>query len=102
MDRWRHVSQERLHRLPREPGFCWLCSTRGKRADLGRGRRCADTHDRIRQRERNGLRTSIFRCHIAHDLASRVISLRDGRISRVPSLRANCSVDQDGQTDDIL
>jgi hypothetical protein len=28
MDRWRYVPQERLHRLPREPGFRRLCCAR--------------------------------------------------------------------------
>ena len=71
VDRWRHLPQERLQRLPRQPGVRGLCAARLGRAELGHPSRRADADDRICERERHGFGTFRFeqRC-VTRDCAA--------------------------------
>lgn len=64
VDHRRHLSQERLLRLPREPGFRRLCHARRGRAELSHEGRRADGDDRFRERERHRLGTFKSECRV--------------------------------------
>ena len=53
VDHRRHLPQERLLGLPREPALCRFRRARRGRAKLRHGRWCANADDRVRERERH-------------------------------------------------
>ena len=70
----RHVPQERLQRLPREPGIHRLCRARFGRTGLGHATGPPDADDRICERERH---QHTFGCRVTRrdDPAPRISSI---------------------------
>jgi hypothetical protein len=71
MDHRRHVSQECLLCLPRQPCLRRICDARNERSEPSDRSGFTNTYDRLRKRERHRLRTDKLECRATWRIAPR-------------------------------
>ena len=89
MDHWRHVPQERLLCLPRQPSLRRIREARIERSEPSDCSWYTDAHDRLCEHEHYRLRADKFKCRAAQRIAThrRLVNMRHERLSYIHSLR---------------